>query len=51
MIGGFAGATADAFTLFERLEGKLKQYPGSSRARLNSQKIGVLIAICGASRQ
>src|SRR6195256_1269404 len=28
VIGGFAGATADAFTLFERLEGKLEQYPG-----------------------
>ena len=28
MIGGFAGATADAFTLFERLEAKLEQYPG-----------------------
>ena len=28
VIGGFAGATADAFTLFERLEGKLDQYPG-----------------------
>jgi ATP-dependent HslUV protease subunit HslV len=27
IIGGFAGATADAFTLFERLEGKLEQYP------------------------
>jgi ATP-dependent HslUV protease, peptidase subunit HslV len=27
VIGGFAGATADAFTLFERLEGKLEQYP------------------------
>src|SRR5260370_9581041 len=26
--GGLAGATADAFTLFERLEGKLEQYPG-----------------------
>ena len=25
---GFAGATADAFTLFERLEAKLDQYPG-----------------------
>ena len=24
---GFAGATADAFTLFERLEAKLEQYP------------------------
>ncbi len=27
VISGFAGATADAFTLFERLEGKLEQYP------------------------
>ena len=28
VIVGFAGATADAFTLFERLEAKLEQYPG-----------------------
>ena len=28
VIGGFAGATADAFTLFQRLEAKLEQYPG-----------------------
>lgn len=28
VIGGFAGATADAFTLFERLEGKLERYNG-----------------------
>lgn len=28
VITGFAGSTADAFTLFERLEGKLEQYPG-----------------------
>lgn len=28
IIGGFAGATADAFTLFERLEAKLDQHPG-----------------------
>ena len=27
IVGGFAGATADAFTLFERLEAKLEQYP------------------------
>jgi ATP-dependent HslUV protease, peptidase subunit HslV len=27
VITGFAGATADAFTLFERLETKLEQYP------------------------
>ncbi|MEL6789870.1 MAG: ATP-dependent protease subunit HslV [Pseudomonadota bacterium] len=28
VIAGFAGATADAFTLLERLEAKLDQYPG-----------------------
>ena len=28
VIAGFAGATADAMTLFERLEGKLEQFPG-----------------------
>ncbi len=28
VIAGFAGATADAFTLLERLEAKLEQYPG-----------------------
>jgi ATP-dependent HslUV protease subunit HslV len=28
VIGGFAGATADAFTLFERLEAKLERWPG-----------------------
>jgi ATP-dependent HslUV protease subunit HslV len=28
VIAGFAGATADAFTLFERLEKKLEQYSG-----------------------
>ena len=29
VIIGFAGATADAFTLFERLESKLEQHPGN----------------------
>ncbi len=28
VIAGFAGATADAFTLFERLEAKLDRFPG-----------------------
>jgi len=26
VLAGFAGATADAFTLFEKFEGKLKEY-------------------------
>lgn len=29
VIAGFAGATADAFTLFERFEGKLESYRGN----------------------
>ena len=29
ILAGFAGATADAFTLFERLEAKLEQYNGN----------------------
>jgi ATP-dependent HslUV protease, peptidase subunit HslV len=28
ILAGFAGSTADAFTLFERLEAKLEQHPG-----------------------
>ena len=28
VLAGFAGATADAFTLFERLEAKLERFPG-----------------------
>jgi len=31
VIAGFAGATADAFTLFERLEAKLEQHPSQLR--------------------
>jgi ATP-dependent HslUV protease subunit HslV len=31
VIAGFAGATADAFTLFERFEAKLEQYNGNLR--------------------
>ena len=39
VIAGFAGATADAFTLFERLEGKLEQYPGQlTRASVEMAK-------------
>jgi ATP-dependent HslUV protease subunit HslV len=31
ILVGFAGATADAFTLFERFEGKIKEYGGDLR--------------------
>lgn len=39
VIAGFAGATADAFTLFERLEAKLEQFPGQlTRAAVEMAK-------------
>ncbi len=39
IIAGFAGATADAFTLFERLEAKLEQHPGNlTRAAVEMAK-------------
>jgi len=41
VIGGFAGATADAFTLFERLEAKLEQYPGQADARRRRARQGL----------
>lgn len=40
VIGGFAGATADAFTLFERLEHKLEEHPGQlTRAAVELAKL------------
>ena len=41
VIGGFAGATADAFTLFERLEGKLEQYPGQLMRAAEHDVMGI----------
>ncbi|KAL6784277.1 HSLV1 [Auxenochlorella protothecoides x Auxenochlorella symbiontica] len=39
-VGGFAGATADAFTLFERLEGKLEEHTGQlTRAAVELAKM------------
>lgn len=39
-IGGFAGTTADAFTLFERLEIKLEEHPGQlTRAAVELAKM------------
>jgi len=34
VIGGFAGGTADAFTLFERFEGKLDKFGNLTRAAI-----------------
>lgn len=39
VIGGFAGSTADAFTLFERFEAKLEEYGGNlTRAAVEMAK-------------
>jgi hypothetical protein len=40
VMGGFAGATADAFTLFERLETKLEEHPSQlTRAAVELAKM------------
>ncbi len=45
VITGFAGATADAFTLFELIEKKLNQYDGDlTRRPWSSPKSGERIA-------
>jgi ATP-dependent HslUV protease subunit HslV len=38
VIAGFAGGTADAFTLFERFEGKLQQFGNLTRAAIELAK-------------
>ena len=38
VLAGFAGGTADAFTLFERFEGKLQQYGNLQRAAVELAK-------------
>ena len=51
VIAGFAGATADAFALFERLEAKSSIIPAISRAPAwSSGKIGEPTNICGSFR-
>ncbi len=60
IIAGFAGATADAFTLFERLEAKLEAHPGQlTRACVELakdwrtdkylRKLEALMAVCDKS--
>ena len=42
VMGGFAGSTADAFTLFEKFEAELTKHPGQleSCARCASSRYG-----------
>ena len=52
VIGGFAGATADAFTLFERLESQARAVsrPARCAPRSNSPRTGAPTAICAGSK-
>ncbi|MGH8207249.1 MAG: ATP-dependent protease subunit HslV, partial [Steroidobacteraceae bacterium] len=38
VLAGFAGGTADAFTLYERFEGKLEKYGNLTRAAIELVK-------------
>lgn len=60
IVAGFAGATADAFTLFERLEAKLEAHPGQlTRACVELakdwrtdkylRKLEAMMAVCDAN--
>ena len=53
VIAGFAGSTADAFTLFERFEGKVERVPREHRARRawSSARTGAPTASCASSRR
>ncbi len=52
VLAGFAGGTADAFTLFERFEGKLEKYGNLTRAAIELAKDpSGWIATCAASRR
>ena len=51
VLAGFAGGTADAFTLFERFEGKLDKHQGNLlRAAVELRKTGVRIECYDASK-
>ena len=51
ILAGFAGATADAFTLYEKFEAKLEQFNGNlKRAAVELAKTGARIAFCAVSK-
>ena len=50
ILAGFAGSTADAFSLFSRFEAKLEQYHGNvgrGAVELAKKRIGVPTSFCG----
>src|SRR4051795_6517713 len=47
LLAGFAGGTADAFTLFERFEAKLEKHQGNLlRSAVELARIGVRTGFC-----
>jgi len=52
ILAGFAGAAADAFTLFDKFEEKLERYPTNlPRAAVELARTGVPTACSGGSRR
>ena len=52
ILAGFAGSTADAFSLFARFESKLEQYHGNLGApQLSWPRTGVPTRCCARSRR
>ena len=56
ILAGFAGSTADAFTLMERLESKLEEHPGNFTVRLHQNLIREIAratysGVCGTSKE
>ena len=48
IVAGFAGSTADAFTLFSRFEAKLEQYHGNlGRGAVELARTGAPTSSCG----
>src|SRR5699024_11859954 len=45
VVAGFAGSVADAFTLFEKFEGKLEEYEDRKSTRLNSSHVSISYAV------
>ena len=52
ILAGFAGSTADAFSLFARFESKLEQYHGNLAERpSNSRRTGAPTRCCASSKR
>lgn len=50
VLAGYAGSTADALTLMERLEGKLEEHDGTERAGRVTGTLGVTMSFFGLGK-